>query len=196
VRDRRFASRDQATILYDQAGGFVRRSPGLQRARRRQARLPRARALAHFGGIRVLAADVDTADGVIPTLALVDELHRHKSAATVRRLPRRARPRDGQMLTISTAGDNEQSRARADAHERASVCPATTRRRYTYAHSSTARSRCTSGRSKSDDDVDDIALVKQANPLRAGRRSSRSRRRTTRRRCCPGSGRASRAASG
>ena len=74
------ASRDQATILYDQAAGFARRSAGL-RARidvKRGYREIRSRR--DSGRIRVLAADVDTADGVIPTLALVDELHRHKSA--------------------------------------------------------------------------------------------------------------------
>jgi phage terminase large subunit-like protein len=88
------ASRDQATILYDQAAGFVRRSPGLdERVHvKRGYREIQSRATRR---IRVLAADVDTADGVIPTLALVDELHRHKSARAVRRLPRRARPARG-----------------------------------------------------------------------------------------------------
>jgi phage terminase large subunit-like protein len=36
--------------------------------------------LSDEGVVKVLASDVDTADGVIPTLAIVDELHRHKSA--------------------------------------------------------------------------------------------------------------------
>jgi phage terminase large subunit-like protein len=59
----------------------------------------------------VLAADVDTADGVIPTLALVDEMHRHKSAGLYGVFRDGLGARDGQMLTISTAGDNEAARS-------------------------------------------------------------------------------------
>ena len=51
----------------------------------------------------------DTADGVIPTLALVDEMHRHKSAALYGVFRDSLGARDGQMITISTAGENEQS---------------------------------------------------------------------------------------
>ena len=53
------------------------------------------------GRIRVLAADVDTADGVIPTLALVDELHRQPSAGLYGVFRDGLGPRGGQMVTIS-----------------------------------------------------------------------------------------------
>lgn len=100
------ASRDQATILFTQAAGLVDRS-GLSylfdvKGGYRHIRLvsnPSAR-------IRVLAADANTADGVIPTLALVDELHRHPSGELYGVFRDGLGPRGGQMLTISTAGAN------------------------------------------------------------------------------------------
>ena len=77
----------------------MRRSPGLQERLLVQARLPRDPvARATPGRIRVLAADVDTADGVIPTLALVDELHRHASAGLYGVFRDGLGPRDGQMV--------------------------------------------------------------------------------------------------
>jgi len=108
------SSRDQATILFNQAAALVRRS-GKRVAKThweidgtvfdvrsgyRLIRLvdnPGAR-------IRVLAADAGTADGVIPTLAIVDELHRHPSAELYGVFRDGLTPRNGQMLTISTAG--------------------------------------------------------------------------------------------
>ena len=80
------ASREQANILRVQAEQMVRRS-GVPvgkfgwrigdtifevKAGYREIRLGDAK-------MRVLAADAATADGEIPTLALVDELHRHRS---------------------------------------------------------------------------------------------------------------------
>ena len=101
------ASRDQAQIMLRQAQGFIRRSPSLQM--RLQVK---QREIVHktLGGrVRVLASDVDTADGVIPTLALVDELHRHKSADLYGVFRDGLGPRDGRMVTISTAGADEES---------------------------------------------------------------------------------------
>src|SRR5262249_7334442 len=103
------ASRDQATILYDQAAGFVRRSPGLELRVDVKRGYREMRSRMHNGRIRVLAADVDTADGVIPTLALVDELHRHKSAGLYGIFRDGLGPREGRMITISTAGGHEMS---------------------------------------------------------------------------------------
>lgn len=71
------ASREQAGILFGQAAGFVRRSDWLKA--RVKASLRELRSRDDAGRIRVLAADVDTADGVIPTLAIADELARHRS---------------------------------------------------------------------------------------------------------------------
>jgi phage terminase large subunit-like protein len=103
------ASRDQAMILLDGATGFIRRSPGLSALVKVQRGYRQIRSLADTSRIRVLAADVDTADGVRPTLALVDELHRHRSAALYGVFRDGLGPRNGRMITISTAGDRETS---------------------------------------------------------------------------------------
>jgi hypothetical protein len=84
------ASRDQADRLREQAEKIVKLS-GVRLQGVRGAMLPKWRIGSHVfevkGGLReircdgsvmrVLAADANTADGVIPTTAMVDELHRH-----------------------------------------------------------------------------------------------------------------------
>jgi phage terminase large subunit-like protein len=99
------ASRDQAARVLDALGGYVRRSPELSQ----RVRLKQREAIhdGNSGFIRVLAADTDTSDGVTPTLAIVDELHRHRSAELYTVLRDGLGPRDGRMVTISTAGDSE-----------------------------------------------------------------------------------------
>jgi phage terminase large subunit-like protein len=112
------ASREQAMWIFDQARGFVQRNLELQEQVRvlrgyREIRRRHPDALVNpkemFGLVKVLAADEDTADGVIPTLALVDELHRHKKPELYAVFRDGLGPRQGQMITISTAGDDEES---------------------------------------------------------------------------------------
>lgn len=101
------SSRDQAGILLRQVQGFIRRSPWL-RARLKVKQ--REIVCEELGGrIRILASDVDTADGVLPTLVLVDELHRHKSADLYGVLRDGLGPLDGQLIAISTAGEDTSS---------------------------------------------------------------------------------------
>lgn len=158
------ASRDQATILYDQAAGFVRRSQALAARVDVKRGYREIRSRNHNGRIRVLAADVDTADGIIPTLALVDELHRHKSMGLYGIFRDGLGPREGQMITISTAGEHEVSPLgtmrqaalslpnieRDSAHVRC----ATDDGAYVMHEWACAR----------DDDLDDMEVVKLANP--------------------------------
>ena len=59
--------------------------------------------------MKVLAADSDTLDGWLGTLALVDELGRWPSAENYTLLRAGVVPRDGQLIGISTAGDDEAS---------------------------------------------------------------------------------------
>jgi len=113
------ASRDQASILYDQACGLVRRSDWLADEVDIKSGYRQIRSRRDSGLIKVLAADAGTADGVIPTLALVDELHRHKTADLYGVFRDGLGPRDGRMITISTAGDSDESplgRLRTQAH--------------------------------------------------------------------------------
>ena len=162
------ASREQATILYDQAAGFVRRSPGLEDRVDVKRGYREIRSREHAGRIRVLAADADTADGVLPTLALVDELHRHKNGDLYGVFLDGLGPRHGRLITISTAGDDEESplgKLRAGALAMADVRRVrSSRESYT---------RCASGDGgfvmhewslDADADRDDLRVVKTANP--------------------------------
>jgi phage terminase large subunit-like protein len=158
------ASRDQATILYDQAAGFVRRSAGLEQRVHVKRGYREIQARRDSGRIRVLAADVDTADGVIPTLALVDELHRHKSAGLYGIFRDGLGPRRGRMITISTAGDSETSPLglmRAKAHrltDRERV------ERYLRARSDDGGYAMHEWALDRDDNTDDLDVVKLVNP--------------------------------
>ncbi len=158
------SSRDQASILYRQATGFVRRSPGLEEYADVKDGTREIRGVTHAGFIRVLASDEKTADGVIPTLALVDELHRHRSADLYGVFRDGLGPRQGRMITISTAGDYEDSplgRMRKEAYE----LPHLTREgAHAYAHSPDKAYVMHEWALDADADVHDLALVKTANP--------------------------------
>lgn len=158
------ASRDQAMILFDAAVGFIRRTSGLRRRLKPQGGYRQIRNLADSGRIRVLAADVDTADGVRPTLALVDELHRHRSAALYGVFRDGLGPRDGRMITISTAGEREASplgQIRADARR----MPGHKRRgAYLYARSPDGAFVLHEWSLEDGEDVDKMSVVKRANP--------------------------------
>lgn len=157
-------SREQATILYDQAAGFVRRSADLRERVVAKRGYREIRSLRDSGRIRVLAADVDTADGVLPTLALVDELHRARSAELYGIFRDGLGPRHGRMLAISAAGDSEASPLglmRAAARR----LPTITRKgRYTYARSSDGAYALHEWALEADDNVDNVRVVKRANP--------------------------------
>ena len=157
-------SRDQAGIMFDQAAGFVRRSEALRKHVIVKAGYREIRSRHHAGRVRVLAADVDTADGVIPTLALVDELGRHRSAGLYGIFRDGLGPRGGQMVAISVAGDHESSPLglmRAAARN----LPVQRRRgKHLYAASTDGSFVLHEWSLDPDDDVDDVRTVKKANP--------------------------------
>jgi phage terminase large subunit-like protein len=169
------ASREQAMWIFDQARGFVQRSRELQSQvrvlrgyREIRRRLPSEpdNPKEMFGLLKVLAADEDTADGVIPTLGLVDELHRHKKAELYAVFADGLGPRNGQMITISTAGsaiDSPLGRLRAKARELegATSDPET---KYTYARSGDGQFALHEWSLDAEDDVEDMEVVKLANP--------------------------------
>ncbi len=157
------ASRDQAQILFDQAGGFVKRSDGLQ------ARLTVRRGYREIrnqagGRIRVLAADADTADGVLPTLALVDELHRHKSGELYTVFRDGLGPRDGRMLTISTAGEDDESPLGLLRNRAYSLPHRDRDGAYRYCRSTDGAFTLHEWALEPDQDRDDMEVVKTANP--------------------------------
>jgi len=99
------SSRDQCEVLHNQAGGFVRRTPGLKRRFRVFDGYRRITCLRTAGRIQVFAADDRTGDGVIPTLALLDELHRHRDLRLYRTWRGKLEKRNGQLAAISTGGE-------------------------------------------------------------------------------------------
>lgn len=154
------ASRDQAGIMLRQAQGFIRRSPWLQQ--RLQVKQREIVHLQHGGRIRILASDVDTADGVIPTLALVDELHRHKSADLYGVFRDGLGPRDGRMVTISTAGDSHDSPL-GELRAKAYAIPGM-KRDGAYRHVRSEGFALHEWALEADQDLDSMRVVKQANP--------------------------------
>lgn len=112
------ASRDQAGKLLNQLTGYIQRSPELRKQLRLTQRVVHCDRT--HGKVAVLASDSDTLDGWGGTLALVDELARHKSSENFGLLRDGLGPRDGRLVAFSTAGDDEDSalgRLRASAHD-------------------------------------------------------------------------------
>lgn len=106
------ASRDQAEILFGQAAGFVERTPGLDARQSANGRFKvfegyrKIMSTVNGGrGLKVYAADKATGDGVIPTLCLVDEPHRHKDLGLYRTWKGKLKKRNAQIVAISTAGE-------------------------------------------------------------------------------------------
>lgn len=155
----------QATLLYNFAKRFVNRSPALQKRLLVRAGTREIRSRRDDGVLQVLASDKDTADGVGPSLAIVDELHRQKSGELYGVLSDGLDARDGRMITISTAGADEDSplgRMRANAIEHGRV---TKRGRYRCARSREGGFVMHEWALAPTDDLDDLRLVKQVNPL-------------------------------
>jgi phage terminase large subunit-like protein len=99
------AARDQARLMYRQAEGFVMRTPGMADRFRCFGGYLMIRGKETKSEIKVYSADDSTADGVIPTLALIDELHRHRNLDLYRTWRGKLGKRGGQLVTISTAGE-------------------------------------------------------------------------------------------
>lgn len=156
------ASREQAGILFNQAAGFVRRSEWLKE--RIKPTLRELRSRSDNGRIRVLAADADTADGTIPTLAIVDEVARHKSAELYGTLRDGLGPRNGRLIGISTAGDDEDSplgRMRKTAYKLPTVEREGAHR---YCRSADGAFVLHEWAIEETDDREDMAVVARANP--------------------------------
>lgn len=159
------ASRDQAKIMHKQASGFVRRTPGL--AKRFRIFDGYRKIVCHKtrGVMQVYAADADTGDGIIPTLPLIDELHRHRDMNLYRTWHGKLPKRNGQLLAISTAGEPDSDFER------------TRQKLRTEADSITingAHTRAASGGMvlhdyavPADGDCEDLEQVLAANPLSA-----------------------------
>lgn len=156
------SSREQASIVLRQARKFIRDSVLLrQRVRMKQREVV---SLDDESLLRVVASDVDTADGAIPTLAIIDELHRHKSTDLLGVFRDGLKPRNGRMVTITTAGGDSDSalgRMRMQAYTMPTV-----RREGAYRYARSRNGKWTMHEWALDDhqDREDMAVVKTANP--------------------------------
>lgn len=158
------ASRDQATLMYQHAAGFVKRNPGLQELILVRDGYRELRSKADTGFVKVLASDANTADGVGGTLCFVDELHRHKSPALYQVFRDGLGKRNGSMVTISTAGadlEGPLGKLRTRAHQLEDrVTTGFHFRARSNDGSFVAHEWCV----PEGEDTDNIELVKQANP--------------------------------
>lgn len=154
------ASREQAEIILRQARGFVRRSAVLSerlKIKQREIAYP-----ALDGRIQVRASDSDTVDGWLGTLGLIDELHRHKSSELYGIIRDGLGARGGQMATISTAGADQNS---VLWKMRQAAINLGSKRDGAYMRAGSASFVLHEWSLSPDDDLDDIELVKTANPL-------------------------------
>lgn len=161
------SSRDQARILFKQAAGLVRRSKldGKFDVKSGYGEIRLKDGTKDGPRVRVLAADANTADGVIPTLALVDELHRHPSGELYGVFLDGLGPRQGRMITISTAGATQDSPLgllRRKAFELEVVRDE--RSKYTYACAPDGSFALHEWSLRPEDNVDDMGVVKLTNP--------------------------------
>jgi phage terminase large subunit-like protein len=106
-RDNAFApwaasARDQAEIGYTQAKVFAQSMPKNRRPRCYDGY--RRIVFPNGSRIQIFAAGEEHADGVIPTLPLIDEGHRHKNLGLYRTWVGKLRKRGGQLGLFSTAG--------------------------------------------------------------------------------------------
>jgi phage terminase large subunit-like protein len=174
------SSREQAEILYRQAEGFVLRSEPLYAPAhsaiaaakgKRKTEVPRFlclegyRRINHHGGgrIQVFAADDRTGDGVIPTLGIIEEAHRHRDLSLYRTWAGKLLKRDGQIATLSTAGEpgTDFERTRTRIHETADMVT----RKGSYAHIRAGRIALHEWAVPETADPADMAVVKAANPF-------------------------------
>jgi phage terminase large subunit-like protein len=155
------SSRDQAKIAYRQAKGFVNRGgawgfrcfDGYRRIDNKSM----------GSQIEVFAADERTGDGVIPTLCILDELHRHRSLDLYETWRGKLGKRNGQLVTISTAG--EPGSEFEETRERIRQTAETVEKEETFTRAFHPQLVLHEWSVPEDGDVEDMELVARANPF-------------------------------
>jgi hypothetical protein len=161
-------NKDQAKILFNQALKMVQGSPVL--AGRLEIRDGtneiRTRGMKGGAGLRVIPADELTAHGGIYTLVVLDEVHALPSIGLYQTLAGKIGKRRGQIITISTAGEPDSEYEQlwgqiiASAHTVERHGPEPTR----CLRAVGAHHVAWGWALEPDDDPEDLALVKLANP--------------------------------
>lgn len=159
------SSRDQAEIGYAAAAGFVRRSPHLRGLFKCLEGYRRIRCDRMGSRIQVFAADDRTGDGVIPTLCILDELHRHRSLGLYRTWAGKLDKRGAQIVTISTAG--EPGGEFEETRELIRQSAGSVRRRGSFVRAAGDRLVLHEWAVPEGADVRDLSVVASANPFSA-----------------------------
>jgi phage terminase large subunit-like protein len=123
------------------------------------------RRINHANGsrIQIFAASDATGDGIIPTLAVVDEPHRQRDLSLYRTWSGKLRKRKGQIVAISTSGDplGEFEQTRARIHASASKVT----KRGSFTRVQTPRVVLHEWAVPEDKDPSNMRTVKAANPF-------------------------------
>lgn len=158
------ASKDQAFELHLQAQGMVERSDVLRPVFSCHEGTKEIKCASRFSRMKIYASDDRTGDGAIFTLALVDELHRHKDLRLYRTWAGKRQKRGGQLCGISTAGepgsDFEETRTRIR-----QTALKVSRKGRCYARYEGPQVVLHEFAVPQDADCQDLRLVKQANPF-------------------------------
>jgi phage terminase large subunit-like protein len=174
------SSREQAEIMYRQAEGFVLRSPRLHAVTdsaialakgKRKTEVPRYlcleghRRINHVDGgrLQVFPADDRTGDGIIPTLGAIDEPHRMRDLSLYRTWVGKVRKRQGQVVALSTSGEPGSDFETTRAKIRQSAPDVI--REGCFLRAAGPRVVLHEWAVPEDGDVEDLALVKAANPF-------------------------------
>lgn len=159
------AAKEQAGEMYGQQQGMVERSEMLSAAFDTLDGIKEIRCLSQHSTMKVRAADDRTGDGAIFTLALIDELHRHKDLSLYRTWVGKRRKRGGQICGISTAGEpgSEFEETREQIRRGATKLDPRGRGYCRYESKSVVLHEFAVPQ---DGDVEDMRLVKEANPHR------------------------------
>lgn len=162
------SSKEQAARVYQFCEGLILRNPRLSRVVKAQGGYKAV----HFidkkhrvGSIRVVPNDPKTVDGVSPTLALLDELHRASSSEVLALLREGLAARDGRLVGISTAGEGEDTPLGRIREEARALAVTHYEGRHLFAVNADHTFVYHEWALEDEDDVDDMQLVKLANPL-------------------------------
>jgi phage terminase large subunit-like protein len=160
------SSREQAEILYRQAKGFVERSDRMDSIFRCFDGYRVIECKKNGSKIEIKAADPKTGDGVIPTFAIVEELHRHKDLSLYLLWRGKIEKRHGQIVAISTAVEpgSEFELARDSMRQSPS---ARVTREGAFVRAISPKFVLHDWAVPEDGDVEDLKVVKMANPLKA-----------------------------
>lgn len=159
------AAAKQAKILFQQAAGFVRRTPGMLDRFECLEGIKLIRSKRNPGpGIEIFPHDPNTGDGVIPApWALVDELHRHPDMRLWDLWAGKLRKRGAQIIGISTGGEPETpfENMRDEIRQRAKD----RHREGPYLRATAPGEVLHEWMVQKDEDCSDMRAVKAANPL-------------------------------